>query len=321
MALTNDVQYVVYVQATDSVGNRTTVSFSILVDKVAPTVSIASPANGVTTNKVISVAGTAGDTQALASVLLEIQHSDSSWTVLPSGSFAGSAGYNWSLSGFDTATYGVAEYDTNGVAAGILLSIRATAEDSAANTTTVTRTFYVDQDSDRPTIRLSNIDTDGSTTLINVRTVSGVVLDDDGTVALADFEVSEDGSAWIGATANPVVGPANPLFYDVETRSFQYSPSANDGVKNLFFRVVDGGGSTFATPVVYDAGAVLTYPKILYSAEPGTVVGTKVSFSIDTNPPSIHSDIYFDAGRSQPTAQQHGLRRCAQHIGASCREL
>jgi hypothetical protein len=152
--LSNGSQYSVNVQVADAAGNTAMTSFPVLVDNDPPTVTIATPTAGTTVNKTISITGTGSDNQALKTVVLEIQKADSSWASIKT--FSGTDGFNWSTS-FDTEYYGVASYDT-GIADGIQLTIRATATDEAGNTpAVVTRTFTVDQDSDRPVIKLTNL--------------------------------------------------------------------------------------------------------------------------------------------------------------------
>lgn len=296
--LTNGVTYQVHARARDASGRTTTASFPVFVDKTAPTVAISSPANNSKINKTIAINGTAGDNQVLSQVTVEFQRPDNSW--VNQTTFTGNDGFNWSLTGINTATLGVFKNP---------LPVRVTATDEAGNTNSVTWNYEIDQDSDRPVIRLSNVRTDGTTTLINTTTVSGVLLDDDGTVGLADFAASENGTDWFVATANPLItNPGNPLFYDVDTRSFQFAPSLGDGQKYIYFRVTDQAGTTFTTPVVYDAGQLLTYPKIQFSTDVGTATGQRVGYKIDTNPPDIHGDIHFDStspwnftGASEPT--------------------
>lgn len=285
--LSSGSTYQVYVQATDSAGRKAMASFPVYVDATLPTVAINQPSNNSLINKTIAISGTAGDDQLLSKVTLSFlkaggnEGSESDWE--EKKVFTGNDAYNWVYSGIDTTA------DFSAYASP--LKVRAQAKDEAGNTSSEIRTYYIDQDSDRPVIRLSNIKTDNSTTLINSTIVSGTLLDDDGTVTLANFAVSEDGSTWIVATASS----GDRLYYDVDTRSFQYTPSAGDGLKNLYFKVTDLAGVSFTTPVSYVEAQKLTYPKIQYGSDSGTAVGRYVSFKIDTMPPDISGDIFFDA--------------------------
>jgi hypothetical protein len=202
--LSSSAQNGIYMRVKDASGRSTYLSLPILVDKTPPTVSFSSPADSATVNKSIAISGVGGDDQGLASVVVDIQKSDSSWESLRT--FSNTAGFNWSIAGFDTEAYGVAAYDSdNNSANGIQLKLRATATDEAGNQneTVMTRLLTVDQNSDRPTIKLTNLPTvDGTTTLIMTKVVYGTVSDDDG---VSYFEVSETpfdaAGAGIDATA------------------------------------------------------------------------------------------------------------------------
>lgn len=288
--LNNGSNHTVYVRATDAAGRITDSTFSILIDKTLPTVSISAPTE-TTVNKIISITGTAGDAQVLNTVVLEVQRSDSSWEVLET--FTGSSAYNWAQSSINTADYQNASYPLN--EGKYQLILRATATDEAGNTKSATKTYVIDQNSDRPLIRLSNLKTDGSTTLINSTVVTGSLIDDDGVVSVGNFAVSENGTIWITAVSG-VGNPTTPLtlYYDETTRAFQYNPSSGDGNKSIYFKVTDAASTPFTTPITYNAGDILTYPNIQYGSDTGTTTGQAVSFKIDTNPPEIHSDIHFD---------------------------
>ncbi|TAH55003.1 MAG: hypothetical protein EWM51_04440 [Treponema sp.] len=293
----------IYLRVQDASGRFSIVmGQSIIIDKTPPTVTFASHSTGATINKLVTFSGTASDSNGIDSVAVEVYKNTGTegaptWAWIPAESGAPDGTTSWELADFNTSVISASSalYDSDAGTTGLQLRVRARVLDAANNETIEERTFLVDQDADRPVVRLSNVKTDGTTTLINTTTVSGTLLDDDGTVALANFAVSEDGTTWASATANSVLSnPGNPLFYDVDTRSFQYSPSAGDGQKYLYFRITDAALNTFATPVAYVAGDILTYPKLQFSTDSGSAVGSRVAYKIDTNPPDIQSDIYFD---------------------------
>ena len=266
LALTNGTQYSVYVQATDVVGKTTTVSFPILVDKQVPTVGFTLPLASSTTNKLIDVTGTGGDDQSLSTVVVSIEHSDlATWT--PLQTFNGTSGFAWTISAFNTETWGVAAYDTSGTA-GIQLSLRAVATDAAGNSTTSYRTFTVDQDSDRPVVKLTNINTNGTTILKMTDTVYGTVSDDDGPVTL--FRVSENGTVWENVT--------------LDGGTWSRDASAGDGAKLLYFEVTDASGTVFTTDLSDE-------PKIQYGM---TIYNSFVAYRVDTVTPELRSDIFVD---------------------------
>lgn len=257
----------IYARARDFPGRTTTVDLQINVDKNPPSVAFTAPLASATVNKSVSLTGTASDDQVLTSVSLEVwNQGTSAFDALPAP--AGAA--NWSAS-LDTLSYDSAAYDRDAVTPGTQLRLRATALDEAGNTAAATVDITVDQNSDRPVVKLSNVDPAGSTILKLTRTVYGTVSDDDGSVSAANFRVSEDGAAWVAATS-----------YDAGTWS--YDASAGDGVKTLYFRVTDSAGTVFATNA---------------SDEPRVQNGagyweTYVGFRVDTVTPEIDAAISVD---------------------------
>lgn len=220
----------IYARARDIPGRTTTVDLQINVDKNPPTVSFTAPAADATVNKTISLAGTASDDQVLSNVSLAVWNQvSSSYQALPAPSGAA----NWTAS-LDTLSFDAAAYDRDAGSAGTQLRLRATAADEAGNSASSTLDLTIDQNSDRPVVKLSNIDPAGSTILKLTRIVYGTVSDDDGAIGAAGFRISEDGSNWVAATT-----------YDAGTWSYQ--ASAGDGSKTLQFRVIDAAGTIFAT--------------------------------------------------------------------------
>ncbi|MBN2875587.1 MAG: Ig-like domain repeat protein, partial [Spirochaetales bacterium] len=177
-----DGQCDVYVRATDAAGNYSTISFPIIVDTNPPSAAISAPLTGTTVNKLISVSGTASDAKSLASVLVEVQTGASTWATL--GTFTGENGYNWTIVGVNTEVYDA--YDADSGTAGVQMTLRVTAADASGRTAVSTRTVTVDQSSDRPTIRLSNLSVpsalalsaDASTDVFSSASAHGLKLDD-----------------------------------------------------------------------------------------------------------------------------------------------
>ncbi len=260
-ALTSGQQYTVNVRATDAVGKIVTSSFSILVDKTNPTVSIASPDDLSTLNRLVTISGSGNDTQVLSQVRIDVQRADLSWETIQT--FNGSAAYNWSIANLNTETYGVAAYRSP-------FTLRATATDSAGNTATDTNTYTIDQNADRPEVRLANVRLDGTTTLKMTGTIFGSVSDDDGVPS--SVSISTNGTTWVATT--------------YANGSWEYEMPAGDGLKTVYFRVVDSTGKTFST----NAASDLDKPYLKYGVA-AAETRTSISFRVDTVTPEIDSNI------------------------------
>ncbi len=266
IGLADGAQYSVTVEATDRANRKRQATFSFSVDFSPPSVSFQTPA-AATVNKVVEVSGTASDVQGLDAVTLEIQRSDSSWETLET--FTGVDSYGWTRS-FDTVAYGTAAYDSSG-AAGIQVTLRATATDTAGNQSSVTKTVTVDQETDRPIVKLSNVNINGTTILKMTGTVYGTVTDDDGVDA---FQISEDGLTWHDVTPSGGTWSWDSLV-------------AGDGEKYLYFRVVDDAEPT---PTAFQTGQADS-PVVQFGVATG---GGAVTYRVDTVPPQIDSTIYVD---------------------------
>ncbi len=262
-------QKTVYVQLADAAGRTSALSFLLLVDKTPPALVVSSHAEGAVVNKAFTFAGTASDTQGLAGLAVEVwNQAGSVWEAL-----AANGTYSWSAD-IDTSTLPQATYDSS-VAAGFQLRLRAVATDEAGSATVVERNLLVDQDADRPMIRLSNVNPDGTTTLKLVTKVYGSVSDDDGAVAADKFWISQDAGATWSAVA-------------VSGGNWEYSVTGADGAKTLYFKVEDPKGATFSTDAALSAGKPRVY------VNDTTWIETGVSFSVDTVVPEIGATIQVD---------------------------
>lgn len=167
----------VKVSASDNAGNNSgsiTVT-SITIDAAPPVPVISSPVsstagNETIVNKTISIRGSVSEENELASTTIKWKkESDTDDKFGTNGlgvnTFEGTAGYNWSTT-FNTVNAGVTD--------GTKIVLRVTALDSAGNEAHSDCKITVDQNTDRPVIRFTNI------TL------------NDGTVVLPDNPTSDD---------------------------------------------------------------------------------------------------------------------------------
>ncbi|MCQ2575201.1 MAG: hypothetical protein MJ162_00560 [Treponema sp.] len=286
----------VVVTLTDQLNNSKEFTvFSIDKDTDAPVIEIeqlsdaeaSTPA--VDVNSTITFKGTANDTKDLAAVKLYYavgtepavpsanEDKDSSWTGWTSLAYTGSR-YAWNAS-LDTSKL----TDKNN------LYFYAVAVDTAGNTKVVpystTKQLYINQDSDRPRIILSNlaltsgttgsytssIDTTDNKYWHKDNTLQGRVEDDDGSIQEVLWK---DGSA----------GEWSRNIYRKGTWTIN---NLDDGAKEIYFKVIDALGTEFVS-----AATGLKGPKVIdsngqeclgYTGKVNEVLNIKV----DTNAPAV----------------------------------
>ena len=280
-------EYDFYINVIDAAGNSAYTDLpNFTFDKVPPVVTYATPAANSDVNKTISIEGTISD--------LNPPENNSGWdwnlkVKKPGGtSFENVTGATFDTS-LETGKFKVSGIDTTKIGEGNAEFI-VIATDKAGNTISEsgsnakTLTLKIDQNSDRPVIQLSTISTDGSTTLSSGE-ISGTISDDDG-ISKLEIQMlkksksgasyaSLDESAWEEATLNG------------SNWTFKYSGTDIDGDYKLYFRVTDFAGGVFTSSESEPADAKDKWacPRIQYQGK--NEVCTAISFSIDSNPPTI----------------------------------
>ncbi len=261
------------VEATDMSNPAKTGSgtMQVVYDHQAPTVTFLTPDNAAVVNGTIHVTGTVADDFQVQNVYYKVATS--------APAFPG---------GYDLLTGQKYAFDitvnTTTLTEDADFNVYVVAVDAAGNDMTVApsapavRVIHVDQDSDRPVIKLSNIDADGvpsRTTLKMSRTVFGSVSDDDGTINPATgFRVSENGgTSW---TAVPLSGG-----------TFAYTASAGDGTKTIVFEVTDKNSKVFTTGAI----SPLDKPRVENGAG---YIETSVSFDVDETNPTVYTTVRVD---------------------------
>jgi hypothetical protein len=269
----------VYLRVPDAAGNYSTVAtVNLLVDKTGPTGSVSSHGDSATVNKTITFSGTANDVNGVASVSsLEVwtggagaadpdPEATTGWTAAGSGVVAGT--YSWSVSSFNTVPYSTG-FDARSNLPGEQVCVRVAVTDSAGNIGHIMHKFTVDQDTDKPIVKLTNLATTGSPTLIQTKVIYGTISDDDGSVTSLAMKSSSSDSL---------------LPVPIDGQSFTYTVTGSDGSKQLYFQITDKAGTTFTTAAVSSA----TTPRLYQAAD--TYLETPLSFNLDTTPPDIGSD-------------------------------
>lgn len=278
-------EYDLYIKVTDVAGNSFYTDLpNFIFDKNPPVVTYSRPAANSDVNKRITIEGLIDDLNPPAT----------------------NAGWNWALkvkkpggtsfepvnaifdTSLETGKFKVSGIDTEKIGEGtaefiVIATDRAgnVIQDSGANTGK-TLALKIDQNSDRPVIQLSTISTDGNTTLSSGE-ISGTISDDDGIKKLEIQMLKKSGisyanldeSAWEEATLNG------------SNWTFKYSGTDIDGDYKLYFRVTDSADGVFTSAESKPANAKDEWvcPRIQYQGK--NEVCSAISFSIDSNPPTI----------------------------------
>lgn len=278
-------EYDLYIKVTDVAGNSSYKDLpNFIFDKNPPVVTYSRPAANSDVNKLITIEGLIDDLNPPAT----------------------NAGWNWALkvkkpggtsfepvnaifdTSLETGKFKVSGIDTEKIGEGtaefiVIATDRAgnVIQDSGANAGK-TLALKIDQNSDRPVIQLSTISTDGNTTLSSGE-ISGTISDDDGIKKLEIQMLKKSGisyanldeSAWEEATLNG------------SNWTFKYSGTDIDGDYKLYFRVTDSADGVFTSAESKPANAKDEWvcPRIQYQGK--NEVCSAISFSIDSNPPTI----------------------------------
>lgn len=278
-------EYDLYIKVTDVAGNSSYTDLpNFIFDKNPPVVTYSRPAANSDVNKLITIEGLIDDLNPPAT----------------------NAGWNWTLkvkkpggtsfepvnaifdTSLETGKFKVSGIDTEKIGEGtaefiVIATDRAgnVIQDSGANTGK-TLALKIDQNSDRPVIQLNTISTDGATTLSSGE-ISGTISDDDGIKKLEIQMLKKSGisyanldeSAWEEATLNG------------SNWTFKYSGTDIDGDYKLYFRVTDFADGVFTSAESKPANAKDEWvcPRIQYQGK--NEVCSAISFSIDSNPPTI----------------------------------
>ncbi len=293
--------YNVNATVTDKAGNASASTiFNLQVDTESPTVSMTTPTAGSTINGTVDIQGTVsydGATPARLALYAATAVPTSSTTLsgltLVSSITEASSIYSFTFSDVDVQTLaGVTES-----APSATLYLIPVVTDSAGNCNVYTTkssgdvtysytsgknyfTYTVDQNSDRPIIQLTSMDSASS--WLTSSTLKGTVTDDDG---ISSFYISEDGSNYTSVS--------------VSNGSWSYTiTSADSDSIPLYFKVIDTTGSTFITA----GSTIFTRPYYLYASTTSSDYQSKntwtdygfdnsaaLSVNLDTANPAVYT--------------------------------
>lgn len=288
--LTNlsDGERTVYVRVTDNAGNKSesVSSGSFIVDNTSPKVTVTSPASGSVVNKTISLSGTVVDNNLTKTTTPVLRYLDGAeWKSLV---FASSTldGQNWTISGIDTTKL---NNSTNPKE----FEFKVQFTDDARNVNELLSSEYklkVDQNTDRPEIKLTNVKKTGSAISSNI--VQGVISDDDGVagklklyrIDKADYSPASlpgsSGSKWKAVDVESGTGIWKAVLGEDEKQ----------GEKCWYFYVIDENGEKFCTAEASQLKRPYLSDSVI-SKEDNTA---GISFFYDTNPPEIEVSAGYD---------------------------
>lgn len=283
-----DGERTVYVRVTDNAGNKSesVSSGSFIVDNTSPKVTVTSPASGSVVNKTISLSGTVVDNNLTKTTTPVLRYLDGAeWKSLV---FASSTldGQNWTISGIDTTKL-------NNSTDSKEVEFKVQFTDDARNKNESLSSEYklkVDQNTDRPEIKLTNVKMTGSAISSNI--VQGVISDDDGVagklklyrIDKADYSPASlpgsSGSKWKAVDVESGTGIWKAVLGEDEKQ----------GEKCWYFYVIDENGEKFCTAEASQLKRPYLSDSVI-SKEDNT---TGISFFYDTNPPEIEVSAGYD---------------------------
>lgn len=321
----NTGSFPVYAIISDGAGNNQTLNIgSINIDKTAPTVNINTisdadkdTADVLDVNGELTITGTASDTEKLSSVTVKYKKStdaETEWTTKTQES--DSTPSNWKVKFDTTSLDNTTSYD-----------ICVTATDGAGNSTSDTKTIYVNQDSDRPVIKFTNLDRVGAGTdedpysyILKYGTnarIEGSVSDDDAdsNKVVTTFKAST--SPITSATATPV---GSLVTYTVASGDFTFQPGdIADGLKTIYFYIRDNKGKEYYSTYTAETSPELNRPYQLYKTDAKTNNIQTLTYKSDKTPPeSTVSLNAYNAASASATGTDTTITANGVSLGANC---
>ena len=289
----------VIVTVADQAGNQSNSQSigTISMDKDAPVPNFTSHQADATVNKTITLAGRITDTSnsAIKSITLTAESGSTTKTYgYPTGANGNITYANgqWSLN-LDTI-----DFNNTTSAQDFTLSLTATDEadnvsDSNADTTNenepVTLTLSIDQNSDRPVVKFTNLVKEGTGANAkyilkygNAAALEGTITDDDATSAKVVKTFIASSSPITSATATPT----GTTTFNAATGDYTFTPaSPADGAKTVYFYIVDNNDNVFYTT----QESQLTRPYKQYKTDAKEDNSSAITYNSDSNAPLINS--------------------------------
>ena len=301
-----DGERTVYVRVTDNAGNRSesVSSGSFIVDNTPPKVTVTSPVSGSVVNKTISLSGTVVDNNLSKNKTPVLQYLDGAeWKTLP---FTSSTldGQNWTISGIDTTKL-------NNSTDSKEFEFKVQFTDDAGNVNESLSSAYklkVDQNTDRPEIKLTNVKISGSIT--SSSEIMGVITDDDGNYNnLKLYRINKaDYDSNTSANKTPLTSGNSWKEITVENGTgiwkTKLDENESQGLKSWYFYVTDSVNGSFCTA----ESSPLNRPYLSDSSTKSGVDNTTgISFTFDNKAPEVSLKISHDGTNWEDTNSIFGI--------------
>ena len=171
------------------------------------------------------------------------------------------------------------------------LTLSLTATDEAGNTSAATTlALKIDQNSDRPIVKLTNLIKDDAGNYIlkygNNAALEGTVTDDDGisTKVVKTFLVSSEPITVANATLS------GATTFTESTGDFTFTPAdTGDGPKKVYFYIVDNNNEVFYTTYATGATAALKRPYQQFKTDNKVDNSTFITYKSDKTSPQIQN--------------------------------
>lgn len=302
-----DGTYTIYVRATDNAGNKTSSQSagSVTVDNTPPTVEIKTPVSGATVNKTISFAGMVTDNNLPDGSVPVLWYNDGTlWKKVDDvSSYSTSlSGQEWTITGVDTTKLNNNDTENSGKTFDFCVVFTDKAGNANESVGESSYKLTIDQNADRPVIKFTNINLDGSSK-VSSKEILGVISDDDGVsekdadgistkiklyrIDSADYDddsetnktPSTSGNKWKSISVEAGTGIWTAKITDDE----------KEGKKHWYFYVIDEAGGEFCTK----STSLLERP---YFTDGSNKIDDTdgINFSYDLTPPDVEISVAHD---------------------------
>lgn len=292
----SDGKHTIYVRATDNAGNKSEVvkAGEVIVDTTAPKVEIKTPVSGATVNKTISFAGMVTDNNLPDGSVPVLWYNDGTKWHDVSGVSTSLTNQEWTITGVDTTKL----YNNDTENSGKTFEFCVVFTDKAGNTNNFDTgiTLKIDQNADRPEIKLTNINTTGSSISSNL--VQGVISDDDGVstkggvklyrIDSADYDADSETNKTPSTSGNkwkPIPVEAGTGIWKAEI-----AEAEGQGSKHWYFYVIDEAGGEFCTK----STSQLERPYLTDGSSEKSDNQTGITFFFDTTAPTVKISVSED---------------------------
>ena len=295
-------EYTLYARVFDNAGNKSSdeEAGSFILDTISPSVKISSPVSGKTVNKSILISGTVKDENLSGSAFPVLYIYDGTKFVEQTAGVTANSfnilDSSWSLK-LDTTKLENSESKKE-------ITIQVGFTDEAGNESELKtgHILNIEQNTDRPVIKFSDLSSASGTVKKYSNSVSGLIEDDDG---ILEFKVSDSEkslSDWRNAEELLLSG-----------NSFTYTPKdLSDGKKTLYFYVKDSEGNEFYTK----SSNVLERPYVQFTGKEKEDNNSEISYHSDSTPPQI-SLISAGSGKTPEEALSKAKENMSKSIEMS----